>query len=69
MLYHRDDRTGDHLVTHDGQTQRFTTRAASITAGRHLPSDWICIFPSPLKFQTPIRSMKFVRSVLRLFVP
>ena len=36
MLYHRDDRTGDHLVTHDGQTQRFTTRAAAITAGREL---------------------------------
>ena len=36
MLYHRDDRTGDHLVTYDGQTQRFATRAEAITAGREL---------------------------------
>ncbi len=36
MLYHRDDQTGDHLVTHHGQTVRYASRAAAISAGRKL---------------------------------
>ena len=36
MLYHRDERTGEHLVTHDGLERRFPTRAAALCAARDL---------------------------------
>jgi hypothetical protein len=36
MLYHRDEQTGDHLVTHEGRERRFPTRAAAICAARDL---------------------------------
>jgi hypothetical protein len=36
MLYHRDEQTGEHLVTHEGREQRFPTRAAAIDAARDL---------------------------------
>ena len=36
MLYHRDEQTGEHLVTHNGQERRFPTRAAALSACRDL---------------------------------
>lgn len=36
MLYHRDEKTGEHLVTHNGQERRFPTRAAALSACRDL---------------------------------
>ena len=36
MLYHRDEETGEHLVTHDGQERRYPTRAAALSACRDL---------------------------------
>jgi hypothetical protein len=36
MLYYRDEQTGEHLVTHNGQERRFPTRAAAISACREL---------------------------------
>ena len=39
MLYHRDSRTGDHLVTHNGEERRFSTRAEALSAARELMAD------------------------------
>ena len=39
MLYHRDEQTGDHLVSHDGREWRYETRAAALSAARELMTD------------------------------
>lgn len=39
MLYHRDARTGEHLVVHNGRERRFPTRAEALTAARELMSE------------------------------
>ena len=39
MLYHRDEQTGDHIVTHDGRERRYATRAAALSAARDLMVD------------------------------
>jgi hypothetical protein len=36
VLYHRDETTGEHLLTHNGQERRFPTRAEAISAARDL---------------------------------
>ena len=36
MLYHRDEQTGDHILTHDGREWRYATRAAALSAARDL---------------------------------
>ena len=36
LLYHRDEQTGDHIVTHDGREWRYATRAAALSAARDL---------------------------------
>jgi hypothetical protein len=36
VLYHRDNRTGDHMLTHAGESRRFGTRAVAISAAREL---------------------------------
>ena len=36
VLYHRDKQTGDHLLTHAGESQKFGSRAAAISAAREM---------------------------------
>jgi hypothetical protein len=38
-LYHRDERTGDHLVTHSGHERRYATRSEALSAVRDLRDD------------------------------
>ena len=39
MLYCRDERTGDHIVTHDGREERFASRAEALELARRLADE------------------------------
>ena len=51
MLYHRDEQTGDHLVTHDGVERRYRSRAAALSAAR----DLMCEQPDDERAVQPAR--------------
>ena len=39
MLYCRDERTGDHIVSHDGVEERFASRAEAMELARRLADE------------------------------
>ena len=39
MLYCRDERTGDHIVSHDGREERYASRAEAMAVARRLADE------------------------------